>query len=47
MKTSRAIKKCAEWLSYCLSIGYTKEQLDRLEEIWWMFHDERGNLIRG
>ena len=46
MKTSRAIKKCAEWLAYCLSIGWNKKSLDGLERIWWEYHDDYGNLIK-
>ena len=45
MPTSRAIKKCAVWLIFCLSIGWKKEQLDALEKLWWEFHDENGNMI--
>jgi hypothetical protein len=33
-----AIQKCAEWLAFCLSIGWKKEQLDALEKVWWDFH---------
>lgn len=47
MNHTRAIQDCAVWLNYCLSIGYTKEQLDALEKIWWEHHDENGNLIKG
>jgi hypothetical protein len=28
-------KLCCEWLSYCLSVGWKKEQLDALEAIFW------------
>lgn len=38
-----AIMKCADWLLYCLSIGWRKDQLSALEEIWWMYHDENGD----
>ena len=42
--TSRAMKQCAEWLCYCLSIGWTKSDLDALEYLWWMYHDRTGLL---
>jgi hypothetical protein len=45
MRTVSAIKKCAKWLSYCLEIGFRKDQLDDLEALWWKFHDDSGNLI--
>lgn len=45
-KTIRAIEKCAEWLAYCHRIGWTRESLDRLEELWWEYHDERGEIRR-
>jgi hypothetical protein len=44
MRTQKAIRECAEWLSYCLRLGWKKSQLDRLEEIWWEFHDDNGKL---
>ena len=43
-RTRKAIVKCHEWLSYCLSIGWKKEQMDALEKIWWEHRDENGNL---
>lgn len=46
MKTKRALMACAEWLSYCLSIGFDKKDLNQLEDLWWKYHDERGNLIK-
>jgi hypothetical protein len=42
--SQKALKQCAKWLAYCLKIGWSKEQLDRLEAIWWKYHDENGNL---
>lgn len=38
-RSVRAIKKCADWLKYCLDIGYHKDDLDTLEKIWWQHHD--------
>lgn len=43
--TVKGIKKCSQWLSYCLSIGFKKEDLDALEKLWWKHRDENGNLI--
>jgi hypothetical protein len=43
--TPKAIQKCAEWLAYCLSIGWIKTDLDRLEYLWWKHHDRFGQLI--
>ena len=43
--TRAAIWACAEWLEFCVRIGWDKATLDRLQEIWWQFHDDKGNLI--
>ncbi len=43
--TVAALRKCAEWLSYCLSIGWRREQLDALEALWWQHHDRTGRLV--
>lgn len=29
---------CAQWLAYCLSIGWDKSDLDELQRIWWQYH---------
>lgn len=43
---TRAIKQCAEWLTYCLEIGWPKADLDELESAWWQCHDtSTGNLL--
>lgn len=44
-RTVKAIKKCANFLSECLKIGWKKSQLDDLEKLWWKYHDNNGNLI--
>ena len=44
MTHEKAIKQCAEWLSYCLKIGWKKKQLDKLEATWWEYHDENGDF---
>lgn len=41
---NKKIKKCAEWLAYCLEIGWDKSQLDGLEKLWMDNHDEFGNF---
>lgn len=43
--TFAALRKCAEWLAYCLSIGWRREQLDALEALWWKHHDRTGRLV--
>lgn len=43
-RTTEAIRKCAEWLSYCLKIGWPRSSLDELQELWWKYHDNNGNL---
>lgn len=43
-RTLQALRKCAEWLYFCLSVGWKREQLHRLEELWWKYHDDRGNV---
>jgi hypothetical protein len=44
-RNRQAIAKCAEWLSFCLSIGWSETDLDALQAIWWRHHDDYGNLI--
>lgn len=41
-----ALRECARWLSYCVSIGWPRDQLDGLEAIWWQYHDDSGNFTR-
>jgi hypothetical protein len=36
--------KRAQWLKYCLDIGYPKSYLDRLGEIWDEHKNEDGSL---
>ena len=40
---NKKIKKCAEWLAYCLEIGWSKNDLDGLQELWMANHDDNGN----
>lgn len=47
MRKDEALKNCARWLAFCRQIGWPQEDLDRLEGLWWKYHDENGNLIDG
>lgn len=42
--TSQAIRECADWLIYCLRIGWKKSDLDALQSLWWQYHDEHGRF---
>lgn len=42
--TRRAQEQCSGWLSECLKLGWRKDQLDTLENIWWEHHDRLGAL---
>ena len=44
-KRTKALRACAEWLSYCLKIGYGRDQLNALEAIWWEHHDGNGRIV--
>lgn len=44
--TQKALRQCAEWLSYCLRIGWPKSSLAELEALWWKYHNRRGDLVR-
>jgi hypothetical protein len=44
MNKQQAIKKRADWLAYCLSIGFTHDELPALEKVWDTYKDEYGNL---
>jgi hypothetical protein len=44
-RSSEALAACARWLRYCLTIGWSRSDLDQLEEIWWRYHDDRGRFI--
>ncbi len=37
------MKKLAEWLMYCQSIGWPESSLPELTAIWHKFKDEYGN----
>ncbi len=42
--TQKALGECAEWLAYCVRIGWPKSLLNDLEKLWWKYHDCRGLL---
>lgn len=44
-RSRRALQACATWLAYCLGLGWGRGELDDLEQIWWRWHDENGNLL--
>jgi hypothetical protein len=44
-RTRKAIQCCAEWLASCVRLGWKTSDLDRLEALWWKYHDAQGNLI--
>jgi hypothetical protein len=35
---------CHKWLSYCLSIGWLRETLKGLCDLFWQYHDRDGRL---
>ncbi len=41
---SRAIRDCADWLLFCLYIGWKKSDLDALQKLWLKYHDDDGRL---
>lgn len=42
----RASRQCAQWLQYCLRIGWSRSSLDRLQALWWQYHSlETGELL--
>lgn len=46
-QSKKAILTCANWLAYCLKIGWSRHDLDRLEWLWWKYHDDHGRLLMG
>jgi hypothetical protein len=40
MTTTLATRKCHEWLRYCLEIGWPRESLKALADLWWKYHDK-------
>lgn len=44
-KSRRAIEACGRWLVFCLKMGWQKSDLDKLEQLWWEYRDDNGNLF--
>jgi hypothetical protein len=44
--TANAQKTCCNWLAFCLTLGWKKDSLDALEQMWWDYHDRTGKLVR-
>ena len=44
MRSRAAVEKCAQWLAYCVAIGWAREKLDALESLWWQHHDCNGDM---
>jgi hypothetical protein len=38
------VRACHKWLSYCLSIGWPRETLKGLADLFWQHHDRDGRL---
>lgn len=45
MNRTQAASRRAQWLSHCLEIGWSKNDLPGLEKIWDSYYDEYGNKI--
>jgi hypothetical protein len=43
--TFRAYAECARWLATCLDLGWSRDELDFLEALWWKYHDFNGRLV--
>jgi hypothetical protein len=43
--TSRGARKAQEWLRTCHELGWSKEEITRLHDLWLEYHDCDGNLI--
>lgn len=43
-RTNKALMACARWLAYCIQIGWPAKDIERLEALWWEFHDDYGQL---
>ena len=42
--TMSGVRACHKWLSYCLSIGWPRETLKGLADLFWKYHDRDGRL---
>lgn len=43
--TQKAILEMAKAMEYFLSIGWRKQDLDLLEEMWWTVRDDNGRVM--
>lgn len=46
-KFRKALLACARWQQLCLELGWPRSYLDRLEALWWEYHDDNGRLLMG
>ena len=44
MSKADGARKYGEWLAECLRLGWSRDDLDALEALWWKYHDEDGRL---
>ena len=44
-RTLEGARSCAYWLTACLRLGWSRADLDRLEALWWEYHDETGTAV--
>lgn len=42
--TEKALREMAQGMKRMLEIGWPKESLDELERLWWIVHDNRGDI---
>ena len=40
--TFTALEGMISWLNACRAIGWEETAMDDLEQIWWLYHDEKG-----
>ena len=38
MRSRKALRECALWLAFCMKVGWPRERLDDLEDLWWEYH---------
>ena len=43
-QTQQAVAECGRWLVGCLDLGWSRNELDFLEALWWLHHDDLGRL---
>jgi len=44
MPSTKALMACARWLIACRSFGWPASSIKFLDELWWKYHDDHGNL---